>query len=188
MKSKNLLVLLLIGSIFVLPLAETTGATAPETINGGMFKAAILTGNGDVALSGNYILLFGWSEDTYTIFGGPGLAGTKGTFSYTVTSSDSAELILSDTVLNSTINKTIVFDSPTNAFYAATNNSGGQTQTGTYTYCVPLSNSSSEWKFDKYYPWIWNHQTGWQYIFPVSAGEWVFHPNSKSWTFRSLND
>lgn len=184
MNAKRLPVLLLIGSLFVLPSAETLGANAPPTINGGMFQATILTGAGNFAKSGSYILTFGWTEDTYTIYGGPGLAGTRGTFTYTVTSSNSAELVLTDDILQSAFEKTITFESVTRAFYAATTASGSQT--GEYSYFVPLATGSSDWKFDRYHPWVWNHQTGWQYELSVSGGEWIFNVNALSWTFRGI--
>ena len=172
-------------TISILMFAQTSQAAsdyAPETVKGGILKGTITSGSGWFAPSGKFILIPASAGTAYTIYGGPGVDGTVGTYSYTKLGPNSAQLVLNDSDLGMTISQSITFSSPTTGNYFISNAYGSQS--GYFSFSVPQSSTSSDWKYDAYYPWVWNHRSGWLYYLPTDEGLMIYNQGSGTWTLQ----
>lgn len=176
--TKHIILILLILSISPYESAAQQDY-APDYVQGATMLATISNGSGFFADAGQFILKAATAGNTYTIFGGPGIDGTVGTYSYSKLSPTSAQLVLNDSALGMAVSQVITFTGPTTGSYMISNSYGSQS--GTFTFTVPMSTIPSDWKFDAFYPWVWNPVNGWLYYFPNSAGLWIYHQSAGQW-------
>ena len=156
---------------------------APESIQGGTLIATISSGSGYFGTAGMYIFKPAAAGNIYTLFGGPGIEGSAGTYSYTKLGSNTAQLVVDDTLLGATVSQAITFTSQTTGTYLISNAFGSQS--GSFTFAVPQRTESRDWKYDAYYPWVWNELSGWLYYYPSDAGLFIYNHGTKTWF---LND
>ena len=127
---------------------------APESITGGTIYATITSGTGAFSNSGQFILLPASTGNNYTLFGGPGVDGSQGTYNYTKTAPNIAQMNLSDTLLGVVISHTLRVTASSTGSYIFSNMYGSQS--GNFSFFIPRapSTSLSDWKYDVHYPWV----------------------------------
>jgi hypothetical protein len=92
--------------------------SAPNSINGMSFRCTIVDGLYPFAGSGNFTVAFSASGNTYSTTGGPGVASSSGTFSYSIFNRSTGLLQINDSISgNSSVY--LGFSTATSGAYAA---------------------------------------------------------------------
>lgn len=155
---------------------------APDNVAGAALYTTVTSGSGYYASSGDFIIVVAPSGNSYTLYGGPGIDGSAGTYTYTRTGQNTAEILLLDMFLGFQISQSVVFNSRTTGTYSISNAYGSQS--GYFRISLPSSTSSDDWKYDVNYPWVWSPVDGWLYYEVRSDGLWVYKFRDRSWTRR----
>lgn len=177
---KILLLLWIITSVFHVSDAQSY---APSSVAESTMYASVISGSGFYAEQGNFILITEQFGNRYTIYGGPGVEGTFGTYSYSRTGPNTAQIVLADSALGIQFSQSIEFTSPSTGTYRISDGYG--TQRGTFELRVPRIGNPSDWLNDKHFPWVWNQEDGWMYYLPRNDGIHVYSLQTRSWSIKN---